>query len=175
MIEQSTNSGTTKFWLFNAQCWPLGTWRFCRGDGRAAGTVAALVLAVSGPLGFSGANASAQPIWGESRARRQQSMPKLTTEQQKKLFPGRKELLLKEHQERIALLQKSQSCVVSATNSDALKTCLIEDRKANTELRRRMQEQIRQLYERNGIQLPPPRPATERRGEPGGRGAAVEP
>jgi hypothetical protein len=100
-------------------------------------------------------------------------MPKLTPEQQKKLFPGRKELLLKEHQERIALLQKSQSCVGAATNSNALKACLIEDRKANTELRRRMQEQIRQLYERNGIKPPPPGPARERRGEPGGRGAVL--
>ena len=131
--------------------------------------VAALVLGVSGPIAFSGASASAQTLGGESGARRLQLMPKLTPEQQKKLFPGRKELLLKEHQERIALLQKSQSCVVAASNSDALKTCLIEDRKANTELRRRMHEQIRQLYERNGIQLPPPRPATERRREPGGR------
>jgi hypothetical protein len=136
--------------------------------------VAALVLGVSGPIAFSGASASAQTLGGESGARRLQLMPKLTPEQQKKLFPGRKELLLKEHQERIALLQKSQSCVVAASNSDALKTCLIEDRKANTELRRRMHEQIRQLYERNGIQLPPPRPAKERRGEPGGRGAALE-
>ena len=162
MIEQSTNPRTTRFWLFN------------RGGGRAAATLAGLVLAVSGPIAFSGASASAQTIWGESGARRLQSMPKLTPEQQKKLFPGRKELLLKEHQERIALLQKSQSCVGAATNSDALKTCLIEDRKANTELRRRMHEQIRQLYERNGIQLPPPGPAKERRGEPGGRGAALE-
>jgi hypothetical protein len=137
--------------------------------------VAALVLGVSGPIAFSGASASAQTIWAESGARRLKSMPKLTPEQQKKLFPGRKELLLKEHQERIALLQKSQRCVGAATNSDALKTCLIEDRKANTELRRRMHEQIRQLYERNGIQLPPPGPAKERRGEPGGRGAALEP
>jgi hypothetical protein len=137
--------------------------------------VAALVVGLCGPIGFSGTSASAQPISGESGARRLQLMPKLTPEQQKKLFPGRKELLLKESQERIALLQKSQNCVVAATNSDALKTCLIEDRKANTELRRRMHEQIQQLYERNGIQLPPPRHATERRGEPGGRGAAVEP
>ena len=180
MIEQSTNSRMTRFRLFNAQCWPLGSWRFCswrlnRGGGRATATLAALVLAVSGPIGFSGASASAQPIWGENGARRLQSMPKLTPEQQKKLFPGRKEILLKEQQERIALLQKSQSCVGAATNSDALKACLIEDRKANTELRRRMHEQIRQLYERNGTQLPPPRPATERRGEPGGRGAALEP
>ena len=163
MIEQSTNPGQTRLWLFN------------RGGGRTAATLAALVVAVSGPIGFSGASASAQPIWGESGARRLKSMPKLTPEQQIKLFPGRKELLLKEHQERIALLQKSQRCLGAATNSDALKACLIEDRKANTELRRSMHEQIRQLYERNGIQLPPPRPATERRGEPGRRGAALEP
>jgi hypothetical protein len=132
-------------------------------------------MAVSGPITFSGASASAQQNWGDNGARRLQSMAKLTPEQQKKLFPGRRELVVKEYQERMALLQKSQRCVTAATNSDALKTCLIEERKANIELRRRMHEQIRQLYERNGIQLPPPRPATERRGEPGGRGAAVEP
>lgn len=174
MTEQSTYPGTTRFWLFNDQYWPLGCWRLSRGGGRAAATVAALVLAVSGPIAFSGASASAQQNWGENGARRLQSMAKLTPEQQKKLFPGRKELVLKEHQERMALLQKSQRCVAAATNGDALKTCLIDDRKANTELRRRMHEQIRQLYERNGIQLPPPRPAKERRGEPGGRGAALE-
>jgi hypothetical protein len=179
MIQQPTNSNTIKFWLFDAQCWRLGcwrqaTWRLNRGGGRTAALVAALLVGVSGPMAFSGGIASAQPIWGEGGARRLQPMPKLTTEQQKKLFPGRKELLLKEHQERIALLQKSQSCVEAATNSDALKTCLIADRKANRELRRRMHERIRQLYERNGIQLPPPGPAPERRGEPGGRGPALE-
>jgi hypothetical protein len=158
MIQQPTNSNKTKFWLFDAQCWPQATWRVNRGGGQTAALVAALLVGVSGPMAFSGGIASAQPIWGEGGARRLQPMPKLTTEQQKKLFPGRKELLLKEHQERIALLQKSQSCVEAATNSDALKTCLIADRKANRELRRRMHERIRQLYERNGIQLPPARP-----------------
>ena len=174
MIEQSTNSKTTRLWVFNAKYWPLGCWRFCRGGGRAAATLAALVRAVSGPITFSGASASAQQNWGDNGARRLQSMAKLTPEQQKKLFPGRRELVLKEYQERMALLQKSQRCVTAATSSDALKTCLIEERKANIELRRRMHEQIRQLYERNGIQLPPPRPASGRRGEPGGRGAALE-
>jgi hypothetical protein len=174
MIEQSTHSETTGFWLFNAQAWPLGSRSLSHGGGQAAAAVAALVVGLCGPICFSGASASAQPVSGESGARRLQLMPKLTPEQQKRLFPGRKELLLKESQERIALLQKSQSCVRAATNSDALKTCLIEDRRANNELRRSMHQQIRQLYERNGIQLPPPRPARERRGEPGGRGAALE-
>jgi ribosomal protein S30 len=118
-----------------------------------------------GLLSLSGGSAYAKPSLGEAGSRRLQAMPKLTPEQQKKLFPGRKELVLKEHQERIALLQKSQSCVGAATNSDALKACLMEDRKANIELRRRMHDQIRIFYERNGIKLPPMGPPPERRSE----------
>jgi hypothetical protein len=127
--------------------------------------VTALVVGMGGLLSLSGGSAYAQTSPREAGIRRLQAMPKLTPEQQKKLFPGRKELVLKEHQERIALLQKSQSCVGGATNSDALKACLMEERRANTELRRRMHEQIRELYERNGIKLPPMGPPPERRSE----------
>jgi hypothetical protein len=175
MIQQATEfvlrePGATSPGLAKPQAMVLGPVTSSGGGWRAGATMAALMVGMGGLLscgllGLSGGSAYAKPSPGEAGSRRLQAMPKLTPEQQKKLFPGRKELVLKEHQERIALLQKSQSCVGAATNSDALKACLMEDRKANIELRRRMQNQIKELYERNGIKLPPMGPPPERRGE----------
>jgi hypothetical protein len=159
--------GSTSPGLAKPQAGVLGAFRSSGGGWRAGAAVAALVVGMGGLLSFAGGSAYAQPSPGEAGIRRLQAMPKLTPEQQKKLFPGRKELVLKEHQERIALLQKSQSCVGAATNSDALKACLMQDRKANIELRRRMYNQIRELYERNGIKAPPMGPPPERRGAAG--------
>ena len=183
MIQQTTEfvprePGATSPGLAKPQAWVLGPGRSSGGGRRTGATVAALVVGMGGLLScgllgigllsLSGGNAYAQPKPGEAGIRWLQAMPKLTPEQQKKLFPGRKELVLKEHQERIALLQKSQSCVGAATNSDAMKACLMEERRANTELRRRMHDQVREFYERNGIKLPPMGPRPDRRGEAGG-------
>ena len=41
----------------------------------------------------------------------------------------------------------------------------MEERRANTELRRQMHDQIREFYERNGIKLPPMGPPPEHRSE----------
>jgi hypothetical protein len=165
--------GATSPGLAKPQAMVLGPVRSSGGGWRAGANVASLVVGIGGLLScgllsLSGGSAYAQPKPGEAGIRWLQAMPKLTPEQQKKLFPGRKELVLKEHQDRITLLQKSQSCVGAATNSDALKACLMEERRANTELRRRMHDQIREFYERNGIKLPPMGPPPERRGEAGG-------
>jgi CheY-like chemotaxis protein len=183
MIQQSKEfvlrePRATSFGLAKPEAMVLGPVRSSDGGRRTGATMVALVVGMGGLLScvllgigllsLSGGSAYAQLRPGEAGSRWLQAMPKLTPEQQKKLFPGRKELVLKEHQQRITLLQKSQSCVGAATNSDALKACLMEERRANTELRRRMHDQIREFYERNGIKLPPMGPPPERRGEAGG-------
>lgn len=86
--------------------------------------------------------------------RRQRLLPQLTPEQQQKLFPGRRELILQEQRERIALLQRGQLCVSRAGSSDALRACMLQERREQQELRSRFREQMRALFARNGIALP---------------------
>ena len=102
--------------------------------------------------------------------RRLLMMPKLTPEQQLKLFPGRKALLLQEQRERVAILQRSQGCVNRATTPDALRDCLIQERRDTQALRSRFMTEMRQLFEKNGISFPQLDARPLRRGEPSNKG-----
>ncbi len=86
--------------------------------------------------------------------RRPEARPRLTPEQQQKLFPERKALVVQEQRERIAILQRSQSCVNAASSSDALRNCLMRERRDQQALRSRLRDQMRALFERNGIPMP---------------------
>lgn len=132
-----------------------------------------LVGALAGALLLSAASrqapalAQSAPLEGP---RRQLRMPQLTPEQQQKLFPGRKALLLQEQKERIAILQRSERCVNRAASADALRGCLLQERRDHQELRSRFRAEMRQLFARNGIAFPQLEPLPPRQGEPGGRG-----
>ncbi len=137
---------------------------------RTLALAAALLL---GSLGTGGAafaqSAPLQQPQGKAPWR-QQGMPQLTPEQQLKLFPGRKALLLQEQRERVAILQRSQSCVNRAGSPDALRTCLMQERRDTQALRSRFRSEMRQLFEKNGITFPQLDARPERRGEPSRKG-----
>ena len=100
--------------------------------------------------------------------RRQVRQPRLNPEQQQQLFPERKALLAQQQRERIAILQRSLSCVNAASSSDALRNCLMQERRDQQALRSRFRDQMRVLFERNGIPFPDRNATPWRRGEPGG-------
>lgn len=129
-----------------------------------------LVLATALLLGSApfAAPAVAQNVPAEGW-RRQERQPRLSPEQQQKLFPERKALLVQQQRERIAILQRSQSCVSAASSSDALRNCLMQERRDQQALRSRFRDQMRALFEQNGIPFPDRNAMPRRRGEPGGR------
>jgi len=83
--------------------------------------------------------------------------PRLTPAQMQKLFPDQKRLAIRDHQARIAILQTGERCLAAATNSEALRTCMKQERDAYQLQRRDHRSAMRALLERNGIALPPPR------------------
>ena len=101
------------------------------------------------------AQSSPQPQQPDGRGpRRMLVMPRLTPEQQQKLFPGRKALLQREQRERVAILQRSQGCVNRASSADALRNCLMQERRDTMAMRQRFQGEMRELFEKNGIAYP---------------------
>ena len=133
---------------------------------RTLALTAALLLAGSPALAQSAPQGPGPGNRGNENVLRIQ---KLTPEQQRKLFPGRKALLLQEQKERIAILQRSQNCVSRAANPDALRSCTKQERSEYQALRNRVRNDMRQLFVSNGIPFPQMPP---RRAEPAGRGAA---
>jgi Spy/CpxP family protein refolding chaperone len=133
---------------------------------------AALSSALVGALSLgSAANAQSnpQPQQPDGRGpRRMLVMPKLTPEQQQKLFPDRKALLQREQRERVAILQRSQSCVNRAGTPDALRSCLMQERRDTMAMRQRFQGEMRELFEKNGIDYPQLERKPQRR-EPAGK------
>lgn len=115
-------------------------------------------IALAAALLLTGSPALAQsapqgPGPGNRASEKMLRIQKLTPEQQRKLFPGLKALLLQEQKERIAILQRSQSCVGRAANPNALRSCTKQERKAYQALRNRVRGEMRQLFETNGIPL----------------------
>ena len=133
---------------------------------------AALASALVGALSLGSAahaQSSPQPQQPDGRGpKRMLVLPKLTPEQQQKLFPGRKALLQQEQRERIAILQRSQSCVNRATTPDGLRNCLMQERRDTMAMRQRFQGEMRQLFEKNGIPYPQLEGRPQRR-EPAGK------
>jgi len=84
----------------------------------------------------------------------QRGGPQLTPAQQQQVFPGWRSLALQGAQARQVILQKQQQCLSAATNLQALKTCMREERQAMGAQRQAHREQMQQLFQRYGIPLP---------------------
>jgi len=116
--------------------------------------LAALALVV----GAAG-SALAQPVGEPARGR-------LTPQQWQKIFPEHRSLAIRDHQARIAILQKGERCIAGAGNGDGLRECLRQERSAYQQQRQAHRSEMRRLFERNGI----PVPEWGRRGGKGGKG-----
>jgi hypothetical protein len=115
--------------------------------------LAALALVV----GAAG-SALAQPLGQPANGR-------LTPQQWQKIFPEHRNLAIRDHQARIAILQKGESCVAAAGNGDALRECMKQERTAYQQQRQAHRTEMLRLLERNGIPVP-------EWGNRGGRGGA---
>lgn len=97
-------------------------------------------------LGAAG-SAWAQPVGQPGRGR-------ITPEQWQQVFPEHRQLALREHEARIAILQRGERCIRSATSAEALRGCRQEERTAMRDQRRQHMEQLRQVFQSRGIELP---------------------
>jgi hypothetical protein len=79
---------------------------------------------------------------------------RLTPEQQRRIFPDLKRLSVADYAERTRMLERAQRCVSAASSYEAYQSCRRQERQAYGEWRRQQQEQLRQLFERNGIPMP---------------------
>jgi hypothetical protein len=95
---------------------------------------------------------------------------RLTPEQAAKVFPESRSLMLKDRRARIAILERGERCISAAENGDGLRRCLKDERSASMRQRRQTVDEMRRLYERNG--LPVPQWRGGRSGEAGGQGGA---
>ncbi|MEB3266890.1 MAG: hypothetical protein VKN13_09810 [Cyanobacteriota bacterium] len=79
---------------------------------------------------------------------------RLTPEQQRRIFPDLKRLSLEDYSERTRMLERARRCVGGASDFEAYQTCRRQERQAYGQWRRQQQDQLRQLFERNGIPMP---------------------
>ena len=114
-------------------------------------------------LGLDLGGVAAQPVGEGGRGR----MPRLTPEQQARVFPDLRRLALKDHRARIGLLEQGERCISAAGSAEALQGCMRREREQYRNLREQHRAEVKQLFERNGL----PAPSWERgsRG-PGGGG-----
>jgi hypothetical protein len=80
-----------------------------------------------------------------------------TPAQMQKIFPDQKRLAISDHQARIAILQTGERCLAAAGSSEALRTCMKQERDAYQLQRQDHRAAMKALLERNGIALPQPR------------------
>jgi hypothetical protein len=92
-------------------------------------------------------NAHAQPGQGGGWKR-------LTPEQQQKVYPELKRLSLQNHRERIGIMQRGERCISAAGSTEAIFSCMKEERQANRTQRQKHQEGMRAMFQRNGIEAP---------------------
>jgi hypothetical protein len=97
-------------------------------------------------LGSTGV-AVAQPVGEPSGGRP-------TPQQWQKIFPEHRTLAIRDHQARIAILQKGERCISAAASADALRQCMREERSSYQEQRQRHRAEMRSLFQRNGISVP---------------------
>ncbi|MCS5693689.1 hypothetical protein NZK33_17160 [Cyanobium sp. FGCU-6] len=93
----------------------------------------------------------------------------LTQEQAARIFPERRNLALRDHRARIAILQRGERCIGGAADTDALSRCMREERGAMMRQRQEFFSAMRTVYERNGLQ-PPDWKSRRNRGTWGGGG-----
>jgi hypothetical protein len=89
----------------------------------------------------------AQPVGQPGRGR-------ITPEQWQQVFPEHRQLALQQHQARIAIMQRSERCIRSASTAEALTTCRQEERTAMRDQRRQHMDRMRQMFQRKGIEVP---------------------
>ena len=90
---------------------------------------------------------------------------RLTPAQWQKIFPEFRQQALQDHRARAAILQRGERCIAAASDGDALRACLREERSAMQQQRQQHRTAMRNLFERNGIAAPEWK---NRRGGPGG-------
>lgn len=112
---------------------------------RPPARISALALLL---LSLAGGQALAQPVGPNPQPRR------LTPEQQQKLFPDQRRLAIADHRARLAILQRGESCLQKANTSDALRSCMREERDAMRQQRREHMGELQALFERNGLPAP---------------------
>ncbi|MFN6337129.1 MAG: hypothetical protein ACK41W_00125 [Cyanobacteriota bacterium] len=119
-------------------------------------------------VGLAGQAALAQPVGPNPRGER------LTPEQRQRVFPEQRRLALVDHQARIAILRRGESCLNAAANADALRDCLRQEREAMGRQRREFMNEMKALYERNGLAAPQWKQRPGRMGKPpAGPGAEI--
>jgi hypothetical protein len=109
-----------------------------------AGLPALALLLVS----LGGTSAMAQPV-GPTPAG-----PRLTRDQQQKLCPEQRRLALTDRRARIAILQRGETCLQSALDSEAVRNCMRMEREAMRKQRRQHMDDVQALFERNGLPAP---------------------
>ena len=110
-------------------------------------------------LALSAGTALAQPVGDPGGGGR------LTQAQWQKIFPEFRQQALQDHRARAVILQRGERCIAAASNGDALRTCMREERSAMQQQRQQHRTAMRSLFERNGIAAPEWK---NRRGGPGG-------
>jgi hypothetical protein len=110
--------------------WPLG--------------LSAVALALS----LGGGAVLAQPVGPGPRVQR------LTPEQREKVFPEQRQLMLRDRQARIAVLQKGERCLSNAARRQSRMASVRAEREAMWQQRREYMAELQALYERNGLPTP---------------------
>lgn len=77
-----------------------------------------------------------------------------TPAQMQKIFPDQKRLAISDQQARIAILQSGERCLSAAGSSEALRTCMKQQREASQRHRQQHRASMKALFERNGITMP---------------------
>lgn len=109
-----------------------------------AGLPALALLLVS----LGGTSAMAQPVGPTPPGQG------LTREQQQKLFPEQRRLALTDRRARIAILQRGETCLQGAPDSEALRNCMRTEREAMRQQKRQHMSEVQALFERNGLPAP---------------------
>lgn len=124
--------------------------------------LAAVVASLS--LALSAGTALAQPM-GDPGGGGGAGGGRLTPAQWQKIFPEFRQQALQDHRARAVILQRGERCIAAASNGDALRACMREERNAMQQQRQEHRTAMRSLFERNGIPAPEWK---NRRGGPGG-------
>ncbi|MEB3165726.1 MAG: hypothetical protein VKO65_03565 [Cyanobacteriota bacterium] len=95
---------------------------------------------------------------------------RISDAQWQKMFPEHKQLSLRDLRARVEISQRGERCVSGAANQDALRTCMREQRDAMQEQRRRHMQEMRAMFERNGIKMPELKKGPDGKGGGWGRG-----
>ncbi|MBW4531721.1 MAG: hypothetical protein KME02_13645 [Aphanothece saxicola GSE-SYN-MK-01-06B] len=77
-----------------------------------------------------------------------------TPAQMQRIFPEQKRLAISDQQARIAILQSGERCLSAAASSEALRSCMKQQREASQRQRQQHRAAMKALLERNGIAMP---------------------